>query len=107
MPLLVKQQVLELEIPHDGMLHARPLSLIVKIVRRHGTAVEMVIDDDSAVASSIMELILFIGRRPDARKVSFRGDQRPLEDLRILFEAGLGENGLEKLPESLAYLREP
>jgi phosphotransferase system HPr-like phosphotransfer protein len=100
----VQATEIDLTIPEDGMLHARPLSLIVQVVRKHGTAVEMIIDGDSAVANSIMGLILFVGNHPDARKVAFRGDRRPLEDLRLLFEHGLGEQGLDQFPEQLAYL---
>ena len=88
------------------MLHARPLSLIVSIVRHHGTAVDLVIDGESSVANSIMGLILFVGRHTGAQEVRFRGDRRPLEDLRLLFEHGLGENGMDHFPEQLWYLRD-
>jgi hypothetical protein len=35
----------------------------------------------------------------------FTGDERPLADIQLLFEAGLGEEGLESLPNELEYLR--
>jgi len=105
LPRFVHHEELELEVPEGGTLHARPLSLIVNVVRHHGTAVDMVIDGDATSAASIMGLILFAGRHLGARKVTFRGDRRPLEDLRLLFAAGLGEDGTAHLPDQLAYLR--
>ena len=35
----------------------------------------------------------------------FRGDENPLRDIGVLFKNGLGERGLEGLPERLGYLR--
>jgi phosphotransferase system HPr-like phosphotransfer protein len=106
LPQFVQQRTLDVAVPDGGILHARPLSLIVGIVRKHGRPVEIVIDGEAASASSLMGLILFIGRHPDVRRVTFRGDRAPLEDLRLLFEHALGERGLEKLPPELAYLRQ-
>jgi phosphotransferase system HPr-like phosphotransfer protein len=106
LPRFVQQQTLDVALPDGGILHARPLSLIVGVVRKHGKPVEIVIDGESSSASSLMGLILFIGRHPDVRRVAFRGDRAPLEDLRLLFEHGLGERGLEQLPAQLAYLRQ-
>jgi phosphotransferase system HPr-like phosphotransfer protein len=106
LPQFVQQRTLDVDVPDGGILHARPLSLIVGVVRKHGKPVEIVIDAESASASSLMGLILFIGRHPEVRKVSFRGDRAPLDDLRRLFESGLGEHGLEKLPTELAYLKQ-
>ena len=100
----VQQEEIELALIDGGILHARPLSLIVSVVRHHGTSVDMVIGEESTAANSIMGLIVFAGRHPDARSVRFRGDRRPLEDLRLLFEAGLGENGTDGFPEQLSYL---
>lgn len=106
LPQFVQQRTLDIAVPDGGILHARPLSLIVGIVRKHGRPVEIVIDGEAASASSLMGLILFIGRHPDVRRVTFRGDRAPLDDLRLLFEHSLGERGLEKLPPELAYLRQ-
>ena len=101
----VKADVLELELPESEVLHARPISLIVKIVQYHGTRVEMRIDEESCSAGSIMEMIMTAGNHPDARRLTFEGGSRTLEDLRILFDHRLGEAGIEKLPDALAYLR--
>lgn len=101
----VRSSDLSVTIPEGSTLHARPMSLIAKVVAEHGTLVEMEIEGETANAGSIMELILLVGNHPDARSVRFRGDERPLNDLRVLFESGLGEDGLDKLPSSLLYLR--
>lgn len=95
----------EFAIPAGEPLHARPISLIVKVVQHHGTHVEMSIGGERCSAGSIMEMIMAVGQSPEAGSVGFKGDERPLADLRLLFENGLGENGLEALPERLAYLR--
>ncbi len=105
LPYFVQQDEIELHLPEAGMLHARPLSLIVSIVRHHGTSVDLVIGESSTVANSIMGLILFVGQNAEARTIKFRGDRRPLEDLKLLFDYGLGEKGMDVLPEQLSYLR--
>lgn len=105
LPRFVHQQLLELEVPEGGILHARPLSLIVGVVRKHGKPVEMIIEGQAQSASTLMGLILFVGKFPRARMLAFRGDRTPLEHLRLLFAARLGDAGLDKLPQELAYLR--
>ena len=105
LPRFARQQTVELELPDGVVLHARPLSLIVGVVRHYKTPVEIVIDGASTSAGSIIGLIMFVGRFPGARKIGFRGDGAPLEDLRRLFAAGLGERGFDQFPEALAYLR--
>ena len=99
-----EREELELTIPDGGILHARPLSLIVSVVRHHGTAVDMEIEGDETSANSIMGLIMLAGRHPGVRTVAFRGDRRPLHDLRLLFEHGLGEQGTDGFPGELHYL---
>jgi phosphotransferase system HPr (HPr) family protein len=103
--LFVVTNDIELRIPDAYSLHARPISLIVRIVTHYGTPVQMVIDGEACNAGSIMEMILAIGNRPGARKVGFRGDSRALADIRVLFESGLGERGVQELPRSLDYLK--
>lgn len=105
LPRFARQQTIELELPEGVVLHARPLSLIVGVVRHHRMPVEIVMDGASASAGSIIGLIMFVGRFPAARKIGFRGDGAALEDLRRLFAAGLGERGFDAFPEALAYLR--
>lgn len=100
----VRVQDLEVALPQGETLHARPISLIVKIVKHHGTHVEMQMGKETCSAASIMEIIMVAGDNPDARRIRFRGDARVLEDIGLLFDCGLGERGLDKLPQALSYL---
>jgi hypothetical protein len=105
LPSYTNLQELVVELPEDLRLHARPASLIVNIVAHYGTPVEMEVGGKRCNAGSILELLVTIGAQPDARDYVFRGDENPLRDIGRLFEAGLGEGGIERLPDELAYLR--
>jgi hypothetical protein len=50
-------------------------------------------------------VLVTVGTYSYERRYVFRGDVRPLQDIKLLFEHGLGEHGLESLPEQLAYLK--
>jgi len=104
-PSYTRHRSVEIELAEDVYLHARPCALIVGVVAQHGTPVEMLLDDRRCNAASILELMVAVGSNPEARRVTFRGDERPLGDLVRLFRAGVGERGLEALPPELAYLR--
>jgi len=52
-----------------------------------------------------MGLIMFAGKYPGVRRVAFRGEAAPLADLKLLFDAGLGERGFDDFPPALSYLR--
>ncbi len=91
----------------DGLnMHARPVSLLVGVVQHHGTPVQMELGGQVCNAGSILELLVCIGSQADPREFLFRGDERPLRDIGLLFEHRLGEDGLDALPVELAYLRE-
>ena len=105
LPEYTNLQELVVEVPDQLTLHARPASLVVNIVARYGTPVELEVAGKKCNASSILELLVTVGASPDARRYVFRGDENPLRDIGLLFEHQLGENGLERLPEALAYLR--
>lgn len=105
LPRVAPQTTLEIELPENYTLHARPLSLIFGVVRHHKVPVEIVIDGKSTSAGSIMGLIMFAGRFPGVRRVAFRGEAAPLADLKLLFDAGLGERGVDDFPPALSYLR--
>lgn len=98
-------QELVVELPRDLKLHARPAALIVGIVNRYATPVELEVDGRRCNASSILDVLVTVGSHPDARHYVFRGDENPLRDIGLLFENGLGEHGLERLPPELQYLR--
>lgn len=95
-----------LKIDEGVVLHARPASLVVAIVQHHGTPVELEVAGQACNAGSILELMVAIGSNPEAREFTVRGDERPLRDLVALFAAGLGERGLDQLPDALSYLRD-
>jgi hypothetical protein len=79
--------------------------LIVGIVGHFGTPVEFEVQGHKCNAGSILELLVTVGSHPDARRFVFRGDENPLRDIGLLFQNGLGEHGLDRLPERLSYLR--
>ncbi len=105
LPRYTDMQTLDIELPEHLSLHARPASLIVGIVSFHGTPVEMDISGATANAASILEVMVLVGSNPSNRVFRFTGDSKPLDDIRQLFEASLGEDGLDRLPEDLDYLR--
>jgi phosphotransferase system HPr (HPr) family protein len=99
-----QQKRVDLAIPEGVMLHARPASLIVSVVNHHGVPVEIEIEGESVNAGSIMQVMILAGNKATARRVTFRGDVKPLRDLELLFAAGLGEAGSAGLPVELSYL---
>ncbi|MEZ5975031.1 MAG: hypothetical protein R3F17_04600 [Planctomycetota bacterium] len=105
LPRYTDLQTIELELPEGVSLHARPASLLVGIANYHGTPVEMVIGEKVANLASILEVMVLVGSHADNRHFRFRGDAKPLADIRKLFEFGLGERGLDGLPADLNYLR--
>lgn len=98
-------QELVVELPEDLKLHARPAALIVGIVHRYQTPVELEVDGRKCNAGSILDVLVTVGSHPDARRYVFRGDENPLRDIGLLFEHGLGEAGIASLPDELDYLR--
>ncbi|MBI1380204.1 MAG: hypothetical protein GC161_03860 [Planctomycetaceae bacterium] len=105
LPSYLTVQEMEVELGDGLHVHARPAALIVGIVNHHGTPVEVQIGDRRCNAGSILELLVAVGGRPDVRLFRFRGDQHPLRDIAVLFESGLGEGGIDTLPDRLGYLR--
>jgi len=87
------------------VLHARPAALIVGIVSRYGTPVELEVKGQNCNAGSILELLVTVGSHPDEKEFTFRGDATPLRDIALLFQYGLGEEGVDALPDELSYLR--
>ncbi len=106
LPSYTDLQVLEVELPDTVSMHARPAALIVSIVNHYGTPVEMELDGVRCNAASILELLVAVGSHPNAKRFVFHGDIKPLSDIKLLFEYAVGENGIERLPAQLAYLRD-
>lgn len=107
LPQYTDARELVVEIPDELMLHARPAALIVGIVTRYGTAVELEISGQVCNAGSILELLVTVGSFPGVKVFTFRGDASPLGDIALLFQYGLGEDGIENLPVELGYLSQP
>ena len=97
---------LAVELPDGVALHARPAALVVRIVGRYGTPVELELGGQRCSAGSILELLVTVGSNPSERRFVFRGDERPLRDIHRLFLHGLGEVGMDDLPAELDYLRQ-
>ena len=93
-----------LELPTGLTLHARPLALVAQVVAHFGTPVEMEMEGSRTNAGSIMQLLVLAGSKPDCREVTFHGDRQVLKDLSRLFQAGLGESGMDRIPPELSYL---
>ena len=96
---------LEVDLPPKLALHARPAALVVGIVNHYGTPVEMEAGGKRCNAGSILELLVTVGSLPGQDTFIFRGDERPVTDIHLLFKHGLGESGLDELPPELSYLR--
>jgi len=105
LPQYTKMQTYQAVLPEGVYLHARPASLIVSVVNHYGTPVEMEIGGKRCNAGSILQVMILAGSNAGARQVLFHGDERPLRDLRRLFDLRLGEGGLKDLPDELGYLR--
>jgi phosphotransferase system HPr-like phosphotransfer protein len=102
---LTRPSFVELPLPQDINLHARPLSLVVRVVNHFETPVEMEMGGQRASAASMMSLLVLAGSHPDCRELRFHGDERVLAALRELIFAGIGERGMDALPQSLDFLR--
>jgi phosphotransferase system HPr (HPr) family protein len=98
----VTQEEVELKLPAGLTLHARPLALIVQIARHHGSPIEVSIEGETCLASSLMSLIMLAGKYPDSAVMRAKGDAAAVSDLQALFKSGMGEVG--DLPSELAYL---
>ncbi len=102
-PQFTKDVRYDLKVPTGLWVHVRPAHRIVAIVNHYGSPVEMEIDGESCEANSILQVMMLMGNHADARIIRFRGDEKPLGDLRALFDADLGE-GEDPLPDQLGYL---
>lgn len=105
LPEYTNVQQLTVDLAEGLIMHARPAALLVGIVNHYGTPVEMEVSGQTCNASSILEVLVCVGTHPDERQFTFRGDENPLRDIGLLFQAGLGEGGVESLPATLHYLQ--
>ena len=110
LPNMLEEVTYELPVPQSLGFHARPSTLVAKVVQQYGAAVKMFVDDQTFNAGSILELLsaggYVVTKRLD--HVRFHGEKRALDDLKILAEHNYGETetGTDApLPEELSYLR--
>ncbi|MEQ8768057.1 MAG: HPr family phosphocarrier protein [Planctomycetota bacterium] len=102
-PNFTKDVTCDLTVPSGTWVHVRPAHRIVGIVNHYGSPVQIEIDGESCEANSILQVMMLMGSHPDTRVIRFRGDEKPLRDLKLLFKADLGESD-KPLPEELSYL---
>jgi phosphotransferase system HPr-like phosphotransfer protein len=102
--LAVKQSI-QLELAEGLAMHARPLSLIVGIVQKNGTPIEITVAGQTCTAESMMQMLVLVGTYPDERRYEFTGDPKALRDIELLFQHRLGEDGFDDFPAELGYLR--
>lgn len=102
----VKTVRYELAIPEPLGFHARPSTYISLIVRKHDTDVFLIVDGEKYNARSVMSLLQAGGAIADKgyHSVIFEGDQRVLDDIRILSQHNYCEE--QNIPDTLSYLRD-
>jgi phosphotransferase system HPr-like phosphotransfer protein len=99
-----------LGIPKNLGFHLRPATLVAKIVNYYSSEVYMLVGDDKFNALSILEITWAGGKisRENIQEITFIGDKRVLNDLKILADVNYGEDIMGKsieLPKELSYLK--
>ena len=97
-------------IPVSRGFHARPSLMVAKIVGHYGGKVDMLVGNDRFDASSVLDLQWAGGKiqKENISQVTFEGDVRALDDIKILASVNYGEDSMGKgipLPKTLKYLR--
>ncbi len=97
-------------IPVELGFHARPSLLVAKIVQHYGGEVEMCVGEDRFDASSVLDIQWAGGKiqKEGLKEVTFKGDLRALNDIKILASVNYGEDTMGKgvpLPKELTYLK--
>jgi len=100
---------IELPVPKNLGFHLRPSTLVAKVVNHYGSNVYMMVGNDKFDAKSVLSVTWAGGKiaREKIEDVTFVGDKRTLEDLKILASVNYGENHMGKdrpLPKKLSYL---
>lgn len=95
----------ELPVPKPIGFHARPATYISMVVNEHGSDVFMIIDGRRFNAKSVLSLMEAGGIVSERKisKVTFEGDKRALDDIKILAEHNYCEDGV--IPTELNYIR--
>lgn len=106
----IERSSITVSIPEKLGFHNRPSTLVAKIVQHYGGEVELCIGEDRFDASSVLDLTWAGGKilKEKIKKVTFEGDVRSLEDIKILANVNYGEDTMGKgipLPKELNYLK--
>ena len=99
----IKISTIEIIPYEDFTIHARPLSLIAKVALHYNTPLDMMVEERTCNASSITQMILLAGENPRPKKIVFRGEARPLKDVKELFENRFFKE-IDTVPHHLNYL---
>ena len=101
----VKNIRYELPVPHPLGFHAKPATYVSLVVNEHGTDVFLLVNGERFNAKSVMSLLHASGIIADKgyKKVTFEGDKRVLDDLKILAEHNYCED--DNIPRDLNYLK--
>ena len=99
----------ELRVPEKLGFHLRPASLIVKLVKHYGTKLILIVDGKEFDASNVLSITMAAGliARKGYKTVTFEGDKRVLDDLKLLSRCNFGEDekgNPTSPPEELFYL---
>ncbi len=105
----METSTIEVGIPRDRGFHSRPSLLVAKIVQHYGGEVKMHVNKDIFDAASVLDIQWAGGKikKEEIEIVSFKGDVRALNDLKILAGVNYGEDHMGKgipLPGELSYL---
>jgi len=106
----IERGTITVGVPVKLGFHSRPSLLVAKIVQHHGGQVELCIGNDRFDASSVLDIQWAGGKiqKENIQQVTFEGDIRALEDIKILASVNYGEDTMGKgvpLPRELKYLK--
>ncbi|MGD9250247.1 MAG: HPr family phosphocarrier protein, partial [Desulfobacterales bacterium] len=106
----IERGAITVGIPVKLGFHSRPSLLVAKIVQYYGGQVELCIGPDRFDASSVLDIQWAGGKinKENISEVTFEGDVRALNDIKILAGVNYGEDTMGKgvpLPKELLYLR--
>jgi phosphotransferase system HPr-like phosphotransfer protein len=101
----VKPVAMTLPIPQPQGFHARPATYVSLIVQEHGTDVHMTVAGETFDCRSVLEMLEAGGllAEMELTDVAFVGDQRALDDIKILADHNYCED--RDIPPELYYLR--
>lgn len=106
----IEKASIKVGIPQTRGFHNRPSLMVAKIVHHFGGKVELIVNGDRFDASSVLDIQWAGGKiqKENVQEVSFEGDIRALNDIKILASVNYAEDSMGKglpLPKELHYLK--